>query len=117
MLSGQRPLRSAMTRARARARDRRLPARPGWSYELEAHDARPRCGSVSVRIPDPLAGAIADAPRAVVSRLADQEAQAATTEREFRIVADPRRACASATHFVGYIPTARHPTTSTLTTR
>ena len=42
-------------------------------------------------------------------RLADQEAQAATAEREFRIVADPRYGLRSATHFVGYIPTARAP--------
>ncbi len=42
-------------------------------------------------------------------RLADQEAQAATTQREFRIVADPGSGLRSATHFVGYIPTTRAP--------
>lgn len=47
--------------------------------------------------------------RMVVRRLADQEAQAATTNREFRIVADPSTGLRSATHFVGYIPTARAP--------
>jgi quercetin dioxygenase-like cupin family protein len=36
-------------------------------------------------------------------------AQAATTDREFRIVADPDSGLRSATHFVGYIPTARAP--------
>jgi len=47
------------------------------------------------------------APRTVVRRLADQEAQAATTEREFRIVADPSTGLRSATQFVGYIPAVR----------
>ena len=42
-------------------------------------------------------------------RLADQEAQDATTDRSFRIVADPDTGLRSATHFVGYIPTARAP--------
>ena len=45
----------------------------------------------------------------MVRRLADQEAQAATTDREFRIVADPATGLRSATHFVGYIPTKRAP--------
>lgn len=57
---------------------------------------------VAVRIP-----AAAPSERsAVTSRLADQESEAATTQREFRIVAGGLRA---ATHFVGYIPTARAP--------
>jgi quercetin dioxygenase-like cupin family protein len=70
---------------------------------------------VAVRVPDPVAGAPAGslgapAPaRAVVRRLADQESAAATTEREFRIVADPGTGLRSATHFVGYIPTLRAP--------
>jgi mannose-6-phosphate isomerase-like protein (cupin superfamily) len=51
----------------------------------------------------------ADAVRAQVRRLADQEAEAATTDREFRIVADPACGLSSATHFVGYIPTKRAP--------
>ena len=42
-------------------------------------------------------------------RLADQASQEATTQREFRIVADPASGLRSATHFVGYIPTARAP--------
>ena len=56
---------------------------------------------LAVRIPAARSG-----PRPqVVSRLGDQEAQAATTDREFRIVADTP----TATHFVGYIPTVRAP--------
>ena len=47
--------------------------------------------------------------RAVLRDLADQEAQAATGEREFRIVADPSSGLRSATHFVGYIPPGRAP--------
>jgi quercetin dioxygenase-like cupin family protein len=83
---------------------------PGEEYELWAAGAQP-LKLVSVRIPD----LAPDAPRqpaperAVVRRLADQESEAATTEREFRIVADPRTGLRSATHFVGYIPTARAP--------
>jgi quercetin dioxygenase-like cupin family protein len=45
----------------------------------------------------------------VVRRLADQAEQNATTERSFRIVADPSTGLRSATQFVGYIPTARAP--------
>ena len=47
--------------------------------------------------------------RTVVRRLADQEAQKATTDRQFRIVADPGTGLRSATHFVGYVPTTRAP--------
>jgi quercetin dioxygenase-like cupin family protein len=47
--------------------------------------------------------------RAVISRVSDQIPEAATTEREFRILADPGSGLRSATHFVGYIPTARAP--------
>ena len=45
----------------------------------------------------------------MVRRLADQQSESATTDREFRIVADPGTGLRSATHFVGYIPTARAP--------
>jgi quercetin dioxygenase-like cupin family protein len=81
---------------------------PGEEYRIRA-DQRLRI--VAVRIPDPDLdpdGKRAQ-PRAVVRRLSDQEAHAATTEREFRIVADPGTGLRSATHFVGYIPTARAP--------
>ena len=46
-------------------------------------------------------------PRILVRRLADQDDQAATTERLFRIVADPTTGLRSATPFVGYIRAAR----------
>ena len=68
-----------------------------------------RCGSSRVHDPGPGADPPSGRQRAVVRRLADQQAQAATTDREFRIVADPGTGLRSATHFVGYIPTARAP--------
>ncbi len=81
---------------------------PGEEYELHNSGSQP-LKLISVRIPDPAPGQPAPATRAVVRRLADQESQAATTEREFRIVADPSTGLRCATHFVGYIPTARAP--------
>jgi quercetin dioxygenase-like cupin family protein len=81
---------------------------PGQEYELSSAPAEP-LRIVSVRIPDPVAGAVAASPPSIVRRLSDQEAEAATTEREFRIIADPSTGLRSATHFVGYIPTARAP--------
>jgi mannose-6-phosphate isomerase-like protein (cupin superfamily) len=77
---------------------------PGETYEL--HSDEP-LRLVSVSIPDPAPPAPGE--RAVVRRLADQAAQEATTQREFRIVGDPASGLRSATHFVGYIPTARAP--------
>jgi len=79
---------------------------PGCSYELESTGETP-LRIVAVRIPDPDPGDGTGAP--VVRRLADQEAHEATTDREFRIVADPSTGLRSATHFVGYIPTKRAP--------
>jgi quercetin dioxygenase-like cupin family protein len=64
---------------------------------------------IAVTIPDPVPEADGDARRIPVRRLADQQSQDATTDREFRIVADPSTGLRSATHFVGYIPTARAP--------
>ncbi len=81
--------------------------RPGEDYEVVAHDPD-LMRVVSVLIPDPLP-ADPDAPREVVRRLADQEAHPATSDREFRIVADPSTGLRSATQFVGYIPPARAP--------
>jgi mannose-6-phosphate isomerase-like protein (cupin superfamily) len=85
---------------------------PGETYELEARGAEV-LRLVAVRIPDPdrdqNTGATPGAERAVVRRVADQERAAATTQREFRIVADPASGLRSATHFVGYIPTLRAP--------
>ncbi len=83
---------------------------PGEEYELHNQSVEP-LQVVSVRIEDPVAaGDTADGgERAVVSRVADQEEQAATTSRSFRIVADPSTGLRSATHFVGYVPTERAP--------
>jgi quercetin dioxygenase-like cupin family protein len=79
---------------------------PGEDYEL-SNEASVPLRVVAVRIPDPEP---ASKPvRAHVRRLADQEAETATTDREFRIVADPDSGLRSATHFVGYIPTKRAP--------
>src|SRR5205807_2469464 len=49
------------------------------------------------------------AARISVRRLADQERHDATTDRWYRIVADPSTGLHSATQFVGYIPTERAP--------
>jgi quercetin dioxygenase-like cupin family protein len=98
---------------------------PGEEYRISNQGPEPLT-LISVRIPDPdpvldpdpepdsdprspETPAIAATRRAVVRRLADQESEAATTDREFRIVADPGSGLRSATHFVGYIPTARAP--------
>jgi quercetin dioxygenase-like cupin family protein len=91
---------------------------PGESYELAAGEGE-ALRAVAVRVPDPVepagareAPARAEAPapvRAVVRRLADQQSASATTQREFRIVADPESGLRSATQFVGYIPTVRAP--------
>jgi mannose-6-phosphate isomerase-like protein (cupin superfamily) len=81
---------------------------PGESYELRNPGDQP-LRLVAVSIPDPAPPTAATGERAVVRRLADQDAQAATTQREFRIVADPASGLRSATHFVGYIPTTRAP--------
>ena len=84
---------------------------PGEEYELR-NPGPEMLALVAVRIPEPDPPGQTDdrrGERAVVRRLADQEAHAATTEREFRIVADPSTGLRSATHFVGYIPTARAP--------
>jgi quercetin dioxygenase-like cupin family protein len=79
---------------------------PGERYQLENPGPEP-LRIVAVRIPDPDPGAITE--RASVRRLADQAAESATTDREFRVVADPRTGLRSATHFVGYIPPGRAP--------
>ncbi len=82
---------------------------PGEEYELECTSEEP-LRLVRVRIPDPEfpSGGGADG-RQIVRRLAEQEAQDATTDREFRILAGPDSGLRSATHFVGYIPTQRAP--------
>jgi len=86
---------------------------PGLEYELE-NTGTAWLRVVAVRIPDPGRG-LQDAgdpepdARVAISRLTDQDTEAATTDREFRIVADPGCGLRSATHFVGYIPTKRAP--------
>jgi mannose-6-phosphate isomerase-like protein (cupin superfamily) len=84
---------------------------PGSEFELNNPGPEP-LRVIAVRVPHPepeLAGSGAPAARPAVCRLGDQELEAATTQREFRIVADPGTGLRSATHFVGYIPTARAP--------
>jgi quercetin dioxygenase-like cupin family protein len=81
---------------------------PGEEYELR--NAGPGVlRLVAVRIPDPEPAPADRSARAVVRRLADQLAESATSEREFRIVADPGSGLRSATHFVGSIPATRAP--------
>lgn len=78
---------------------------PGSEFVLESSGSVP-LRLVAVRVPDPKPGP--PSPPAV-RRLADQELEPATTQREFRIVAGPDHGLRSATHFVGYIPTTRAP--------
>lgn len=78
---------------------------PRTRFELESTGAAP-LRLVAVRIPDPKPGPPSGP---LVRRVADQEAGAATTNRQFRIVADPGSGLRSATHFVGYIPSERAP--------
>jgi mannose-6-phosphate isomerase-like protein (cupin superfamily) len=82
---------------------------PGSEFAL--HNPGPETLRViAVRVPDPEPpGAAGQAAPPSVCRLGDQELEAATTQREFRIVAGPDTGLRSATHFVGYIPTARAP--------
>jgi quercetin dioxygenase-like cupin family protein len=79
---------------------------PGTRCELRA-DAALALTLVSVRVPEPTPDA--GGPGATVSRLSERGLESATTDREFRIVADPSCGLRSATHFVGYIPTVRAP--------
>lgn len=78
---------------------------PGSVFELRCDGPDP-LRLVAVRIPDPFPG---PPTRAHVRRLADQPAESATTQREFRILGDPRTGLRSATHFVGTIPTEHAP--------
>jgi mannose-6-phosphate isomerase-like protein (cupin superfamily) len=78
---------------------------PGREYELAAGTGE-ALKIVSVRIPDPAPGA---GGAEVVRRLSEQDAEGATSDREFRVIADPSTGLRSATHFVGYIPTTRAP--------
>jgi mannose-6-phosphate isomerase-like protein (cupin superfamily) len=78
---------------------------PGSEAELENTGEGP-LRLVAVRVPDPSPGPPMPAH---VCRLDEQDVEQATTQREFRIVADPTTGLRSATHFVGYIPTERAP--------
>jgi mannose-6-phosphate isomerase-like protein (cupin superfamily) len=81
---------------------------PGERYVIESFGPD-ELKLVSVRILQPESPEAATGERRVTRRLSDQSAQAATTDREFRVVADPETGLRSATHFVGYIPAARAP--------
>jgi mannose-6-phosphate isomerase-like protein (cupin superfamily) len=78
---------------------------PGSEFVLESAAGAP-LRVVAVRVPDPSPGPPSPAS---VTRLDDLQLEPATTQREFRIVADPDTGLRSATHFVGYIPTDRAP--------
>jgi mannose-6-phosphate isomerase-like protein (cupin superfamily) len=80
--------------------------REGERYEL-TNDGHEDVLLVAVTLHAPLPGAAAARTR--LSRLADQAAQSATGERQFRIVFDPANGCPSATQFVGYIPVGAAP--------
>ncbi len=83
---------------------------PGTEFSLHAPGPE-TLTLVAVRIKDPVTDGDATGASAapVVRRLADQRTGQATTQREFRILFDPAGGLRSATHFVGYIPTARAP--------
>ena len=78
---------------------------PGATATLHATGTGP-LRLVAVRVPDPSPGPPTPAN---ISRLDERPVEHATTEREFRIVADPETGLRSATHFVGYIPAERAP--------
>ena len=81
---------------------------PGTEFSLHA-PGPDTLTLVAVRIKDPVTtgGGARDAP--AIRRLVDQSTGQATTQREFRILFDPSSGLRTATHFVGYIPTARAP--------
>lgn len=81
---------------------------PGREYELEAESGE-WLRIVLVRVPDPVDAECSVANEEVVRRLSEQGAEGATSNREFRVIADPSTGLRSATHFVGYIPAARAP--------
>jgi mannose-6-phosphate isomerase-like protein (cupin superfamily) len=81
---------------------------PGEEYRLENDGPEP-LALVAVRIPEPVHAGGTIRERTVVRRLADQAAEEATTDRSYRVIADPATGLRSATLFVGYIPTVRAP--------
>ena len=84
---------------------------PGEEYEIVNEASGPMLiVCVRIRDPAPLGGdGDGAAGRVVVRRLAELEAQDATTDRSYRIISDPATGLRSATHFVGYVPTTRAP--------
>ncbi len=80
---------------------------PGSQFELE-NPGPEVLRLVAVRVPQPVPESRSGV-RAAVSTLAEAQLESATAQREFRVVADPASGLRSATHFVGYIPTARAP--------
>jgi mannose-6-phosphate isomerase-like protein (cupin superfamily) len=82
--------------------------RSGERYELE-NDGPEDLVIVAVALHAPLPHEGTVEPVTPLSRLADQAAQSATAERQFRIVFDPDNGCPSATQFVGYIPVGAAP--------
>ena len=80
----------------------RVPPQHAW--ELAAGEEPLLVVSVLVRAPD---GPQSRTPVAV--SLDDQESDAATAAREYRMLFGPGNGCTSATQFVGYIPPGRAP--------
>lgn len=107
VLAGNGELRLGADERHALEPDTGINLGPGQEYELR-NEASDPLRMVSVRVRGPAAEDGGE-ERTVVRRLADQEAQDATTDRTFRIVADPSTGLRSATHFVGYVPTVRAP--------
>jgi mannose-6-phosphate isomerase-like protein (cupin superfamily) len=81
---------------------------PGERYELD-NEGPEDLVIVAVSLHAPTLATGEEHASPLISRLAEQTAQAATAEREFRIVFDPDNGCAAATQFVGYIPVGAAP--------
>jgi mannose-6-phosphate isomerase-like protein (cupin superfamily) len=82
--------------------------RAGQAYEVEVPSDAPLVLS-SVTVLTAPESPVAVGAQHVTVRLADQDAAAATADREFRIVTGPATGCARATQFVGSIPPGRAP--------
>lgn len=80
-----------------------VPRAAGYRLE-QSGDGELKVLAVTVRDPD-----APSAPAPATVRLTDQDAGAATTNRSFRLLCGPGAGCASATQFVGYIPTETAP--------
>ena len=100
VLSGHGELELARRASRARARGRRAPAAPSETYTL--HPGARRCSVISVRVPARPGRTARDAWSAACATRRPRR------RRPIGSSASSRRTPA-ATHFVGYIPTARAP--------